>query len=263
MANLADLKLVHSGSATNTDPDLDWGGAISTETGPPSKDILSQTSTAPTTVTGVTVNDAAGNTEGIGTLFFDNGNTTLRWTPPSGSAGTAVDVSVSGEYAIQGGGTGGLLKVTVVAGSLPSSDQTNQLTIANINNNIFDDVAKADSKAGDIEYRGIYLQNDHGTDDMVDIKFWLDENTPGQDTVQIVLADEGKNVTMATIGDEGTPPATVDFDAVNPVDYASGLVCPDLTPGDFQGFWIKRTVPAGTNQAQADNTFKLGIRIYV
>ena len=259
MANLADLKLVHSGGAANVDPDADLGGAISTAG---AKDILSQTSTAPTTVTGVTVNDAAGNTVGNGTLFYDNGNDTLRWTPPSGSAGTAVDVSVSGEYAIQGGGTGGLLKVTVVAGSLPSSDQTNTLTIANIANNIFDDVAKADSKAGDIEYRGVYIQNDHSADSMVDIKFWLEENTPGQDGIQIALAAESK-ITMDTIGDEGTPPTGIDFDAVNPVDYGSGLTIPDLAFGEYQGFWIKRTVPAGTNQAQADNTFKLGIRIYV
>lgn len=260
MANLADLKLVHSGGAANTDPNADLGGAISTAG---AKDILSQTSTAPTTVTGVTVNDAAGNIVGDGTLFFDSGNKTLRWTPPSGSAGVAVDVSVSGEYAIQGGGTGGMLKVTVVSGTLAASDQTNTLTIANIANNIFDDVAKAEAKAGDVEYRGIYIQNDHAADSMVDIKFWLEENTPGQDVIQIALAAEGKNVTMATIGDEGTPPAGIDFDAVNPIDYTSGLACPDLAFGDFQGFWIKRTVPTGTNQAQPDNTFKLGIRIYV
>lgn len=260
MATLADLKLVHSGGATNTDPNLDLGGIISTDA---AKDILSQTSTATTTITGVTVSDAAGNAEGIGTLFFDSGNKTLRWTPPSGSAGTSVDVSANGNYSIQGGGTGGLIKVAVVAASLASSDQTNTLTIANIANNIFDDVAKADSKAGDVEYRGIYIQNDHASDSMVDIKLWMEENTPGQDVVQIALAAEAKNVAMATIGDEGTPPATVDFDAANPVDFDSGLTIPDLDFGDFQGIWLKRTVPVGTNQEQLDNTFKLGVRIYV
>ena len=105
MATLADLKLVHSGGAANTSAAADLGGAISTAG---AKDILSQTSTATTTITGVTVNDAAGNAEGIGTLFFDSGNKTLRWTPPSGSAGSVVDVSANGNYSIQGGGTGGL-----------------------------------------------------------------------------------------------------------------------------------------------------------
>jgi hypothetical protein len=264
MANLADLKLVHSGGAANENPgaaDRDLGGAISTAG---AKDIASQTSSAPTTVTGVTVNDAAGNAEGTGTLFYDNNADSLRWTPPGGSAGTAVVVATTGDYSIQGGGTaGGLIKVSVVAASLPSSNQTNELTITNVDNNIYDDVAKADAKAGDIEYRGFYIQNDHATDEMVDIAFWLEENTPGQDVVQIALAAEAKNVAMDTIADEDTAPTGIDFDAANPVDYATGLAIPDLAAGDFKGIWIKRTVPAGTNVAQENNTFKFGVRIYV
>jgi hypothetical protein len=180
-------------------------------------------------------------------------------------AGTAVDVSVSDEYAIQGGNNGGLLKVTVVSGTLPSSDQTNTITVANIANNIFDDVAKADAKAGDTEFRGVYWQNDHATDDMVDIRMWMAQNTTGQDVIQIAIANEGYDVTMGTIGDEGTDPAlTIDFDDTNPVDYASGIVIPDLlAAGGFQGFWLKRTVPTGTNQSQLNNEFRIGVRIFV
>jgi len=259
-ASLADLKIVHSGGAANVDPDADLGGAISTAG---AKDILSQTASAPTTITGVTVDDAAGNAEGDGTLFFDSNNTTLRWTPFGGTAGVAVDVSVSGKYAVQGGSNGGLLKVDVASGSLPSSDQTNTLTIANIANNNFDDVAKADAKAGDIEYRGVYWENDHASDAMVDIRMWIETNTPGQDVIQIALGAEAKNVALATIADENTAPATIDFDAANPVDYDSGIAIPDLSFGDFQGWWIKRTVPAGTNQSQANNSFRVGVRIFV
>jgi len=262
MATLADLKMVHSGGVANTDPNLDLGGVISTAG---AKDILSQTATAPTTITGVTIPDAVGNAEGVGTLFFDSTAKTLRWTPKNGTAGTAVDVSVSDDYAIQGGNNGGLLKVAVISGTLPSSDQTNSITIANIANNIFDDVAKADAKAGDTEYRGIYWQNDHATDDMVDVRMWVAQNTPGQDVIQIAIADEAVDTTMATIPNENTDPAlTIDFDDTNPVDYASGIVIPDLVAaGGFQGFWIKRTVPAGTNQSQLNNEFRIGVRIYV
>lgn len=259
-ATLADLKIVHSGGAANTDPLADLGGAISTAG---AKDILSQTAGAPTTITGVTILDAAGNAEGDGTLFFDSASSSLRWTPLGGTAGSSVDVSVSGDYAIQGGNNGGVLKVAVVSASLPSSDQTNTITIANIAENIFDDVAKADAKAGDTEYRGVYWENDHATDSMVDIRMWMETNTPGQDVVQIALAVEAKNVSMATIADENTAPATVDFDAANPVDYDSGIAIPDLSAGDFQGWWLKRTVPAGTNESQENNSFRIGVRIFV
>jgi hypothetical protein len=261
MATLADLKIVHSGGAANVDPAADLGGAISTAG---AKDILSQTASAPTTITGVTIDDAAGNDEGDGTLFFDSVNSTLRWTPLNGTAGVAVDVSVNGAYAIQGANNGGLLKVTVVAGSLPSSDQTNTITIANIANNMFDDVAKADAKAGDTEYRGVYWQNDHASDTMVDIRMWVETNTPGQDVIQIAVADEGVDTTMGTIADEDTDPAlATDFDDNNPIDYDSGLVIPDLPAASYQGWWIKRTVPAGTNQSQTNNAFRIGVRIFV
>jgi hypothetical protein len=260
MATLADLKFVHSGGAANTDPAADLGGAKSTAG---AKDILSQTASAPTTITGVTIVDAAGNDEGDGTLFFDSTNETLRWTPFNGTAGTAVDVSTNGDYAIQGGNNGGLLKVTVVAASLPSSDQTNTITITNNANNIFDDVAKADAKAGDVEYRGIFIENDHASDAMVDIRVWVEQNTPGQDVISIALADEAKNLSIETIADENTAPVGPDFDAANPVDYASGLALPDLNAGDYTGLWIRRTVPAGTNQSQLNNSFRLGVRIFV
>jgi hypothetical protein len=260
-ASLADLKIVHSGGAANVDPDLDLGGAISTAG---TKDILSQTSTALTTITGVTIDDAAGNTEGAGTLFFDSTASTLRWTPFNGTAGNAIDVSVNGAYALQGGNNGGLLKVTVVSGTLPSSDQTNTSTIANIANNMFDDVAKADAKAGDTNYRGVYWENDHASDSMVDIRMWIETNTQGQDVVQIAIANEAVNVTMATIANEATDPAlTIDFDDTNPIDYDSGIIIPDLTFGSFQGWWLKRTVPAGTNQSQTNNSFRIGVRIFV
>jgi hypothetical protein len=240
---------------------LDLGGAISTAG---AKDILSQTATALTTITGVTIEDAVGNPEGDGTLFFDSTAVTLRWTPFNGTAGAAVDVSVNGKYAIQGGNNGGLLKVDVVSGTLPSSDQTNTSTIANIAENILDDVQKAQAKAGDVQFRGVYWENDHASDSMVDMRMWIETNTPGQDVIQIAIGDEAKNVSLAVIGDVNTDPAlTIDFDDNNPVDYDSGIVIPDLDFGDFQGWWLKRTVPAGTNQSQLNNSFRIGVRIFV
>jgi hypothetical protein len=93
---------------------------------------------------------------------------------------------------------------------------------------------------------------------------WVEQNTPGQDVIQIAIADEANGVTMATIADEDTAPGgTVDFDANNPVDYASGIPIPDLVFGDYQGWWIRRFVPAGTNQSQANNNFRIGVRIFV
>ena len=259
-ASLADFEIRLSGGSSNVTPGLSIGGAMSTHA---NGRVLSQAATGLTTITGVTIDDAAGNAEGVGSLFFDQSAATLRWTPYGGTAGTPVDVSVSGEYAIQGGNSGGLLLVTVVAASLPSTDQTNTITIANQVNKIWDDVTKAESLTGVVAFRGLFFKNAHASDSMTNIKVWVAVNTPGQDTIQMALAAEAKNTAIETLGTELTVPATVSFVATNPVDLASGLSVPDLSFGDYKGFWLRRTVPVGVTAAVTKNSFRLGFQIYV
>lgn len=260
MATLADLLINLSGGAANTDPAAALGGAMSTAAG---GRVLSQTASG-LTITGVTIDDAMGNTVGSGSLFYDFSETALRWTPPGGTAGAAVNVGTNGEYALQGGNDGGVLLVTVVAASLPGADATNTIAIANQVNKIFDDVSKAESQAGDAEYRGLFFENDHSADAMIDAKFWIAANTPGQDVISIAIADEDKNLAIETIANESTAPVGPDFDTANPVSYASGIaLTTPLEFGDYEGFWLRRVVPAGVTAAQANNTFRLGFRIYV
>jgi hypothetical protein len=260
MANLADFLVRLSGGAAQTDPLLALGGVMSTVTG---GKVLSQTFTG-LTITGVTIDDAMGNTPGSGSLFFDQSANTLRWTPPGGTAGTPVDVTGDGVYAIQGGADGGVLLVDIVNASLPSSDATNTIAIANRVLNIFDDVTKAEAKAGVFDYRGLYFENAHASESMTDARFWVENNTPGQDVVNIADGDEAVNVALEVIGDQNTAPAGPDFDTANPVDYASGIVLPTpLAFSDFKGWWIRRTVPADVSAAEDNNTFRVGFRIFV
>ena len=260
MATLADIEIRLSGGASNTSAAAALGGAMSTVAGGV---VLSQSATALTTITGVVINDAAGNAEGDGTMAFDSVATTLTWTPPGGVAGAAIDVSADGDYSIQGANDGGYLDVTVTAASLPGGSLTNTSTIANQANKIFDDVSKAESLAGDIEYRCVYLENAHASESMIGVVIWMDANTPGQDTVQIALDPAGLNGTATTIGDEDTEPTGPDFDAANPVDAASGLAIGTLAFGDQYPFWIRRTVPVSTTEEELNNTFRIGIRAYV
>lgn len=261
MANLADFLVRLSGGAANTDPLLALGGIMSTVVG---GKVLSQTASG-LSITGVTIDDAMGNNVGSGSLFFDQSANTLRWTPPTGTAGTPVDITGDDVYAIQGGNDGGVLLVTIVNATLPASDATDTIAIVNKTLNIFDDVAKSEALAGDTEYRGLYFENAAGgAEDMTDAKFWVENNTPGQDVINLANADEAKNVVIETIANENTAPAGPDFDTANPVDFASGLVLPTpLNQNDFIGWWVRRTVPANVSVAQAKNTFRIGFRIFV
>lgn len=83
--------------------------------------------TAPTNITGVTINYSLANAAGAGTLAFTASGTTLTWAPFGGSAGTAINIGTNGKYVIPG--SAGLLVITVVAASLPGTDKTDTITI--------------------------------------------------------------------------------------------------------------------------------------
>lgn len=194
MATLADIKRYLSGGASNSEPKASFGGVIS------STQIKNQTATRATSlITGVTIDDAAGNAIGTGTLAYTSTGKTLTWTPPNSTAGTAVDVSVSGVYAIQGPSNGGYVSVTVVASSLPGSNVSDSVAITALANALWDDVSKAESNAGSIEYRCEYFKNTHASDSLIDFKVWIAENTPGQDTIAIALDDGALSAEAVTL----------------------------------------------------------------
>ena len=181
----------------------------------------------------------------------------LRWTPLGGGAVDGVDVSVDGTYTILGS-DGSYLVVTVTAASLPGTDQNDTITIANIANEIFDDVAKAESAAGDIEYRGLYIHNGHGGDTAFDVRIWVKQDSTGPDTIFIAVADEGVNITMATIVNEDTAPGgSVSFS--QPTTQGTGIVLGDLPPSQHRGWWIRRSVPAANTISAPNAISKIGI----
>lgn len=128
--------------------------------------------------------------------------------------------------------------------------------VDNVLNNLWDNVSGAESAAGDVEYRGFYVRNGHATLAWIAPTIWLSSLTSSADTeFDIALAAEGVNVTMATIANESTAPATVAF--TRPTTKATGLVIPDIPAGQFKGIWIRRTVNAGAAAANDTGAFTI------
>jgi len=255
MANLADIKRYLSGGSTNTAPAASIGGAIS------STQIKNQTATRVTSlITGVTIDDAFGNALGTGTLSYNGTAKTLTWAPPNSTSGTAVDISVSGTYAIQGPSNGGALAVTVVAASIPGGNVSDQVTISALANQLWDDVSKAESNAGTTEYRCEYFKNTHGTDPLVDFKLWIAENTPGQDAVSIGLDDGGMSVTATPLTKSITGATWSGGTAVftctaHGIPVGANVVVAGVTPSNYD-------TPANATfvvTAVATNTFSVAI----
>lgn len=117
--------------------------------------------------------------------------------------------------------------------------------------NYFDDVSSAEATSGDIEYRCIYVRNNHGTLTLLGAKIWIQANTPSPDTdVAIGLGTSAVSGTEQTVTDENTAPAGVSFSA--PSSLAGGLNIGDLAPGAHKAIWVRRTVnPAAAAYADS------------
>lgn len=135
--------------------------------------------------------------------------------------------------------------------SLGGVMSTSTVVTDNVTHNLFDQVTGTESSAGDIEYRGVYLLNNHGTLSATSTKTYISSNTSSTDTsLDIALAGEGVNVTMETIANEDTAPAGETFS--QPSTYATGLSMGTLTAGQRFGQWIRRTVNIGAAAVNDD-----------
>lgn len=201
--SLVDMQVRYSGGTANTSQSASLGGLMSTAG---SSKVLSQTATrSVSNIGGLTLDDAAGNAIGNGTLTYTNTGQTLQWTPPGGSIGAAVAIGTNGTYCIIGGGThGAYIIVTVVSASLPGSNQTDTVVIANRVNQTFSDLSKNDSYVGKTDYRCFYIKNNHATDSALDVGIWINSLTSGADEIHIGLdpvgvgTSETKSVTGIT-----------------------------------------------------------------
>lgn len=124
-------------------------------------------------------------------------------------------------------------------------------------NGIFDNGSSAEAVAGDVEYRCVYVLNDHGSLTLLGAKLWVQTNTPSADTnVEIGLGTSAVNGTEQTISDENTAPTGVSFSA--PSSEGAGLTIGDLGSGQHKAIWIKRTVTAGA--AATNDSFVLRVK---
>lgn len=245
--SINDLIFVHSGGAANETPSADLGGAISTAA---AKRIKSQSATAPVNTTGVSITDAFGNAEGIGTLSFTKATNTLAWKPYGQATYYGVSVAGNGEYLI--GNSAGYMVIQVTFASLPATDKVDSITIANLQQNLFDTVTAAQALLGKISYRCVYVLNKHATDTATDVRVWVKQSTPAGDEIDIGLGTSAVSGTEQTVGNELTAPSGVTFS--HPLTYASSLVIGNLTAGQWKALWQRRTVPVETRGTVISNS---------
>ena len=115
----------------------------------------------------------------------------------------------------------------------------------------FDAVLPAESSAGSVEYRCLYVRNSHASLTLTAAKMWLSANTPSSSTsIAIGLGTSAVGATEQSIANETTAPAGVTFVAA--ASEAAALVLGDLPAGQARAVWERRTVTAGAAALNQD-----------
>lgn len=251
MSAIDNIHIHLSGGASNTDPNLALGGILS------SQRVLSQAVTGLSTITGVVINYAHSNSLGTASLAYINSPKTLAW-----GGGTPVSLSADGTYYLKNSTGDGTLEITVTFASLPTTDQTDTLTVSVYANQVFDDISGVEGYNGDTEYRCLYLRNSHGTA-TYQLNVWIAAQPSGADTLAIGFdpAGVGNGSTSGvatTIVDEGTAPSGVTFSA--PATENTALVT-TLPPGQARALWQRRVITAGQRAEVAQDLSQIGLSV--
>jgi uncharacterized membrane protein len=124
---------------------------------------------------------------------------------------------------------------------------------------LFDAVTGTEADAGDVEYRCVFVLNDHATLTLTDAYITVQSDAGGGATTAIALdniaisAKGSGSAQAATIADETAAPTGVGSFGTGP------LTIGDLAPGECKAVWIRRTVPADTSAAASDGcTLRVG-----
>jgi len=124
--------------------------------------------------------------------------------------------------------------------------------------NYFDDVSSGEAASGDVEYRCLYVHNNHGSLTLQNAVIWIQTNTPSTDTdIAIGAGTSAVNGVEQTVGSENSAPSVVSF--TSPTNQATGISLGNIPAGQHKAVWVRRTVQAAA-QAYNNDTFTLRVQ---
>jgi hypothetical protein len=153
---------------------------------------------------------------------------------------TAADIKFKLSVVAAAGNT----TASTPAAALGDQVSTTEIVDATLHN-LFDVITGDENAASDVEYRCIFVHNDHATLTWEAVRVWLSAETAGGAVAAIgldpagVTAKGAATAQAATIANEGAAPAGVAFTA--PTTKATGLLIGDIPAGSVAAVWIRRS----------------------
>lgn len=262
--NASNLQFRLSGGSGNSSPNLSLGGAMSSTV------MGSQNASFTTALAGVSISFSGGMTVGATNVikheYANSVHTLALMDATDGTYGVAVDVTAGGTFFLAGSSHGSVA-VSVAQGSLPITTALGNFVATNIKNNLFDDVAKIDALNGTVDYRCLYLFNNHATESFLQVSvygygasgnpaaagdlFWCGADPAG--------VGDGSSTGVATsIGTELLVPAGVAFSSPT---IGSPLVLGSIGPQEARAIWLRRNVPAALFAVTPDDYVAFGLKL--
>lgn len=132
------------------------------------------------------------------------------------------------------------------ANALPSASLGGDISAIEVSNSvhaIFGVISSQIATVGGVEYRCVYIKNNHASLHWYNAVVWISSNTPSDKTdVQIAAGLSAVNGSETAVGSPTTAPA-VGFST--PSNQAAGLTLGDIPPLGWKAIWLKRAVTLG------------------
>lgn len=131
---------------------------------------------------------------------------------------------------------------------------TTEMNLGTPLNNLFDDITGDENAASDVEYRCIFVLNNHPTLTLQSAVMWVNSQVAGGASIAIGLDPAGNvakgsaSAQAAQAASEGAAPAGVTFST--PTLKGDGLSIGNLAPGTCRAIWLRRTA---ANSAALNN----------
>jgi hypothetical protein len=152
-------------------------------------------------------------------------------------------------------GSAGNSLTSTIAESLGKYISTTQVS-GTPANNIFDDVSGAENQASDIEYRCIFVHNNHGSLTLQSALLYIYSEVAGGTSIALGVDTTAASAIAASaaqaleVADESTAPSGVTF-YTSCVSLATALALGNIPAGYCKAFWLKR-IAANTAAVAAD-----------
>jgi hypothetical protein len=148
------------------------------------------------------------------------------------------------KFSIKTGSAGNAASQSDGNESLGKYIATNEITTATLHA-LFDQVSGDENAASDVEYRCVFIHNNHATLTLQAPLVWLTSEVALGATAAISIDSTAASAIGASaaqalsVTDEGTAPSAITFSA--PTTKGAGLSLGDLAAGSCRAVWIRRT----------------------